>query len=158
MFEILQPTQAMADNAGISSSCERRVDRNTLFDVDRATIVTADIERALAFYAKAFGWQNVQATTATLSIAGTHTRMRRFLGTAGKLQLELIEPDNTGDDPYAAHLRRGHHGLIHAGGVLRGELPSEASLHGEWLETAEPFALYDWPGGERALQIRHTSE
>ena len=82
--------------------------------------------------------------------------MSRFIGTAGKLQLELIEPAGNSDDPYAAHVRRGDHGLIHAGGQLHGDLPKAESLCGEWLESGEKFSLYDWPGGEHALQIRRS--
>ena len=156
MFEILQPTEQMAANAGLSSSRERRKDSSTLFDIDRATIVTADIDKTLAFYAGAFRWRQVQPTATTLSINGTKSRMSRFIGTAGKLQLELIEPAGNSDDPYAAHVRRGDHGLIHAGGQLHGDLPKAESLCGEWLESGEKFSLYDWPGGEHALQIRRS--
>ena len=156
MFEILQPTEALAANAGISSSRESRVDSKTLFDIDRATVVTDDIDEALTFYARAFGWVGAKTATATLAIDGTRTRMRRHIGTAGKLQIELIETDGKGDNPYAAHLRRGNHGLIHAGGQLNSNIPLTDCLRGEWLETGESFALYDWPGGERALQIRRT--
>ncbi|MCY4426144.1 MAG: VOC family protein [Halieaceae bacterium] len=154
MFEILQPTEEMASNAGISSSGKPRVDSNTLFDIDRATIVTADMDKALAFYAAAFGWSNPAAARATLRHAGKLSSARRHIGKAGKLRLEIIEPHGNGDDPYSGHLRRGSHGLIHAGGEAGGVLPAGEAFRGEWLETGESFALYDWPGGERSLQIR----
>ncbi|MEH6582910.1 MAG: VOC family protein [Halioglobus sp.] len=155
MFEILQPTAEMANDEGISGSREQRAESSTLFDIDRATIVTADIDKALSFYSETFGWTNAQAVAATLSINGSQTSARRYVGEAGKLQLEFIEPcDPDAGDPYAAHLRRGDHGLIHASGLLSGDFPVEEVLCGKWLETGESFALYSWSGGKHSLQIR----
>ncbi len=157
MFEILQPTAEMADNDGISGSRKANDSDRALFDVDRATMVTRDIESALAFYASAFGWDSPTAATATLRYGDKETCVRRYIGDAGTLQLELIQPNVNSDDPYAAHLRRGDHGLIHAGGVFNGGLPAGEARSGEWLETGESFTLYDWAGGERALQVRHSN-
>ena len=49
MFEILQPTAEMASDEGITSSREQRDDSSTLFDVDRATIVTTGPNQAAVF-------------------------------------------------------------------------------------------------------------
>jgi len=157
MFEILQPTAELAEDEGISSSRESSSDSKTLFDVDRATIVTRNIDTALAFHSAAFGWEEATATEATLEYDGKQTTVRRYIGKAGDLELEFIEPSEDSDDPYCAHLRRGDHGLIHAGGAIRGEFPEGEALYGEWLETGESFALYDWAGGERSLQIRRSN-
>jgi catechol 2,3-dioxygenase-like lactoylglutathione lyase family enzyme len=155
MFEILQPTAEMADDEGISGSRTGNDRDRALFDVDRATMVTPDIDAALVFYASAFGWEKPVASTATLRYDEKDVCMRRYVGKAGTLQLELIEPNDNGDDPYAAHLRRGSHGLIHAGGEFNGDFPMPEARRGEWLETGESFTLYDWAGGDCALQIRH---
>jgi len=157
MFEILQPTAEIADNDGISSSRKMNDRARALFDVDRATMVTRDIDTALNFYASSFDWDCPTAVTATLRYGDKETCVRRYIGKAGALQLELIEPNDNSDDPYATHLRRGDHGLIHAGGVFNGDLLEGEALRGEWLEIQEPFILYDWAGGERALQIRRSN-
>lgn len=154
MFEILQPTAAMKKDAGLSSSTDGGDD--TLFDIDRATIVTRDIDQALAFYSAAFHWEAASSSATTLVCGGEKTAVQRYVGTTGKLQLEFIQPPENGDNPYSAHLRRGDHGLIHAGGATNGELPSDEALCGEWPETGEQFALYDWNGGKNSLQIRYT--
>jgi catechol 2,3-dioxygenase-like lactoylglutathione lyase family enzyme len=156
MFEILQPTAEMTSNEGLASSRDSG-SSDTLFNVDRATIVTRDINQALVFYAGAFGWEDAAATQSTLRYNDHQTTVRRYIGTAGELQLEFIQPDENGDDPYSAHLRRGDHGLVHAGGALSGELPGDEAIRGQWLETGEHFALYDWAGGARSLQIRHAN-
>lgn len=157
MFEILQPTAEMVSNEGISGSQKTRNTSDTLFDIDRATIVTRDIDTALEFYASAFGWTSPIATQATLRYGDIETLVRRHIGTAGTLQLEFIQPVEGSNDPYAAHLRRGEHGLIHAGGTISGDLPEGEALNGEWVETGESFALYNWPGGKHTLQVRRLS-
>lgn len=153
MFEILQATKEMASNKDMADSTKSS-DQEVLFGLDRATIVTHDIDQALAFYSATFGWQDAQASDATLRCDNTETKLRRYLGKAGALQLELIQGTDQGDDPYSAHLRRGNHGLVHASGVIDDALPSGAARHGEWLDSGENFALYSWAGGECALQIR----
>lgn len=155
MFEILQPTAELADNEGISTS--RKSDSATsspLFKVDRATIVSRDIDNTLAFYAAAFGWESPTANRCTLRHGDKQTTAQRYLGQAGALQLEFIQPTEDSDDPYSAHLRRGAHGLIHAGGVLDAAPPEGDALDGEWLESGESFALYNWLNIEHSFQIR----
>jgi catechol 2,3-dioxygenase-like lactoylglutathione lyase family enzyme len=154
MFEILQPTAEMASNDGISGSRKKRDTTNPRFELDRATIVTRDINTALGFYAAAFGWERPVATQDTLRYGASETQVLRYIGTAGTLQLEFIQPKEGSSDPYAAHLRRGDHGLIHAGCNTDDGLPDGEALTGEWAETRESFALYNWAGGEYALQVR----
>ncbi|MCR9093021.1 MAG: VOC family protein [bacterium] len=123
--------------------------------LDRATIVTDDLDRARAFHAAAFRWDGVGIETVTLRIDGIEERVRRVRGPAGQLELELIEAMPEGAGPYARHLARGDHGLAHAGGVAAdGGLPDGAAHSGEWLEDGERFALYAWSGGSASLQIR----
>jgi len=128
----------------------------TTVEVDRATIVCEDMDRALRFHAAAFRWDGACAEEATLRHPGGEARLRRFLGRAGTLELELIEARPDGADPYAAHLRRGAHGLVHAGGPRSDAISDAAVLECEWLESAEHFGLYPWAGGETALQLRNS--
>jgi len=156
MFELLEATGDTpppgASGDGESSTrdgIQRRV------ALDRATIVTNDLDRALDFYARAFRWEHPRIETPTLRIGASETPVRRVRGQAGQLVLELIEPLAGHDSPYTQQLLRGDHGLAHAGGVtLRGELPKGASVEGEWLEDGESFGLYDWSGGAGTLQVR----
>jgi predicted enzyme related to lactoylglutathione lyase len=157
MFEILQATADMAANKDIANSRKSNRDSNTLFDVDRATIVTEDIATALDFYSKAFGWKNAEATTVTLRYGKQQTQLKRYIGRAGALELEFIEPAADSDDPYRTHLKRGQHGLIHAGGAINGEFPADEIVRGEWPDSGETFALYNWHGGKQALQIRRNN-
>ena len=157
MFEILQPTAEMASNDGISSSRQSSKDAENRLNVDRATIVTRDINAALDFYSSAFNWERSTPEQQTLRFGNGETQVWRHIGSAGKLQLEFIQPEEDSDDPYAAHLRRGEHGLIHAGGTTGGDFPAGEAILGEWPATGESFALYDWPGGKNALQVRHSN-
>lgn len=154
MFEILQPTNEMASNESLSASRKPRSDANNKLNVDRATIVTRDIDTALDFYASAFGWAKPVLKQTTLRYGHSEAQVWRHVETAGKLELELIQPTKDSDDPYAAHLRRGEHGLIHAGGAIIGDFPAGEAMLGEWMDAGESFALYNWPGGEHALQVR----
>ena len=151
MFEILQPTEQMKPDSSLKTENSRE---EALLKIDRATIVTRNMEQALAFYAASFGWGTATATSATLHYGASQTTVQRYIGEAGKLQLELIEPQLGSDDPYAQHLYRGDHGLVHAGGVMHGQIPEGESITGQWSESGERFALYDWAGGQQALQIR----
>ncbi|MBB85671.1 MAG: hypothetical protein CL931_17815 [Deltaproteobacteria bacterium] len=153
MFEILQQT---AGEATPVEDAKREAKQGTPdVALDRATIVSGDLDAAYAFYARAFRWEDVAIETRTLRLNEADTSVRRVRGRAGQLELELIEvtPDGTG--PYAAHRLRGDHGLVHASGrAAYGRLPSDASIEGEWLEDGERFGLYAWSGGEVGLQIR----
>ncbi|MBW2422852.1 MAG: VOC family protein [Deltaproteobacteria bacterium] len=122
--------------------------------LDRATIVTADIDSSLRFYAQAFGWEDARAEPQTLRHAAGTSCMRRFVGHAGWLDLELVEPAGTAEDPYSRHRARGPHGLVHAGGPSPEGFAASSSVEYEWLETGERFALYDWAGGPGSLQLR----
>lgn len=153
MFELLQQTgdtpppgeDAKEEVAGLAPSVI----------LDRATIVTDDLDRAHAFYAKAFRWEDVAIETVTLRLDGAEERVRRARGRAGQLEIELVEARPEGDGPYARHLGRGDHGLVHAGGVVAdGALPEGATHVGEWVEGGERFGLYPWSGGAASLQIR----
>ena len=183
MFELLeqagQPSRkkgeaTIEDQTKKEDESSRPSDPNC-FEVDRATIVTPDLNATLAFYSEAFGWEGCGAHNATLRHPYGESLMRRALARAGTLELELIEAQADGSDPYAAHLRRGAHGLVHAGGPLRPADESKSShnqSHGqsrgkteagaamlpyEWLETKESFTLENWAGGPGALQMRRTS-
>jgi len=160
MFELLQQTE----DAPTPGSDEARPDAPGTgvgtppplrAALDRATIVTRDLDRALAFYAPAFRWNDVTPERATLRIDGVETRVRRARGAAGQMSFELIEPAPGSDDPYARHLARGDHGLVHAGGLATGDgMPEGALVVGEWREDGESFSLYDWSGGAGSLQLR----
>lgn len=123
--------------------------------VDRATIVTSNLDRAFAFYARAFRWEDVEIKAANLRIGAENSSLRRARGPAGQLEFELIEPRAGEDNPYTRHLARGDHGLVHAGGMsVVNDLPQGALLEAEWLEDGEVFGLYDWSGGAGSIQVR----
>lgn len=155
MFELLESTAELS--ADIEKSADQKGAKNqtneALIAIDRATIVTDNIDHSLAFYCAAFGWQNIQSSTATLRYNNQQVELKRAIGQAGTLELEIIEANSNGDDPYAKHLQRGEHGLIHAGGIAT-QLPAGGATQGEWLETGEVFTLYDWAGGKQSLQFR----
>lgn len=148
MFELLQPTAEDAGPAGDELAHDAGVPLVTL---DRATVVTNDMNAALAFYVAAFDWQDVTSDEHTLRCGRDEVRLARALGRAGLLEIELVEGRTGGGDPYSAHLARGNHGLIHASAPA--PLPVAGTPY-EWLETGESFALEDWAGGRRALQLR----
>ena len=155
MFELLQSTgEASPSEDGDATNGEHSAPVLRA-EIDRATIVTTDLDRAIAFYAAAFRWEDVVPEVSTLRVNGVESRVRRVRGPAGQLVFELVEPSPGSVDPYARHLERGDHGLVHAGGVATGEhLPEGAVVSGEWLETGESFSLYDWSGGAASLQLR----
>jgi methylmalonyl-CoA/ethylmalonyl-CoA epimerase len=156
MFELLQTTgDAPPPGANENGETNRNDAPQIGVVLDRATVVTADLDRAFDFYARAFRWEDVRIEDATLRIGASETAVRRVRGLAGQLQLELIEPRSAKDDPYMRHLARGDHGLVHAGGIsVETKLPGGASIEGEWLEDGETFGLYDWSGGSGTLQVR----
>ena len=162
MFELLQATGDAPPPGPESGSDEAEqgtaVALSAKVELDRATIVTHDLDRALAFYARAFRWEDARIEACTLRVGSKESRHRRARGHAGQLLLELVEPQSGGDDPYARHLSRGDHGLVHAGGVAQGrEVPMPATTCGEWLEEGETFALHAWAGGPESLQLRRAS-
>jgi len=154
MFELLEPTRADAAGGATRQHENAPSPAQGVFAIDRATLVTADMERALSFYAKAFGWPAAEPARETLRHPGGEQVCLRYLGKAGSLRLELVSPIAAGDDPYSRHLERGEHGLVHAGGRWIGETPGGALADHEWLEQAERFSLLDWEGGSRGLQVR----
>lgn len=166
MFELLE-TVAAPDKQRVSPEKPSAV--APTLPLDRATLVTRDLDACLLFFGAALGWEAPVAEKATLRSALGDTEMRRYLGRAGAMTLELIEPVPGARDPYSAHLARGDHGLVHAGGALRGTAPSArpagglaeivdperaGALAGEWLETSERFTLVDGVAGASSLQIR----
>lgn len=153
MFELLQATgDTPPPGDDVARSMERPTPAVTL---DGATIATDDIDAALAFYAPAFGWSDIAVETCTLRFSGHESRVRRARGQAGLLSLELVEPTPGSHYPYARHLARRDHGLVHAGGVAARAFPGEdTALDCEWLEDGDPFALVSWAGGLGSLQLR----
>jgi hypothetical protein len=121
--------------------------------IDRATVVTDRMETALDYFAGAFGWRDVTASTETLRTEDREVRLARALGRAGRLEIELVEGLPDGRDPYSRHLVRGDHGLVHAGGVVNEIDPLASPVH-HWVEADERFVLADWSGGVGALQLR----
>jgi catechol 2,3-dioxygenase-like lactoylglutathione lyase family enzyme len=158
MFELIERSgqdEAAAQPDLESSATPEATEPTAVFALDRATIVTDDMDAALRFYAAAFRWSEVAADMQTLRYGGREASLRRFLGRAGTLQLELVEPECKADDPYSEHLARGRHGLTHTGGLLSQDHPADdPGSDYEWLETSERFSLCDWAGGRNALQIR----
>ncbi len=159
MFELLQPDGEVPVPGATTDSHRKSVDPpSPSVRLDRATIATNDLDAALDFYARAFRWEDPQIEARTLRFGTTESAIRRVRTQAGKLLLELVEPPPAGDDPYARHLARGDHGLVHAGGVTQScILPEGASLECEWLEEGEAFALYAWSGGSTSLQLRRVT-
>jgi len=155
MFELLQFPPRGEGDPGIQASA--MPSQGEVFALDRATIVTADIQSTLAFYAAAFGWEAARPKIQTLGYGSATNAFQRYVGRAGNLELELLEPQEGADDPYSQHLARGDHGLVHAGGSLCGDVLPGASVECEWLEIGAAFALHDWVGGPRSLQVRHPS-
>jgi len=149
MFELLQSTSAEAGPKGEQASHEIV---EPVVELDRATIVTANMDSALAFYRAAFDWENISATSQTLRYGPKEVRLRRAVGHAGLMELELLEGIRGSDDPYSAHLGRGEHGLIHAGAIGRKSPPGATPY--QWLEAGESFELFDWAGGDGSLQLR----
>jgi catechol 2,3-dioxygenase-like lactoylglutathione lyase family enzyme len=160
MFELLQPTSKDSGPSGEALPFDGDV---PLRKIDRATIVTDDLEAALAFYSRAFDWTDVHASSQALQFGETTVTLRRAVGHAGLLDLELIEGRTQSDDPYSRHLRRRDHGLVHAGFVgerseARREPSGERTGEYLWLETGESFTLESWGGGLGSLQVREPSE
>lgn len=161
MFELLEPTGEKAEGFDLEKAQKRPAhspkatgprEPNALFKIDRATIVTRDMQADLAFFSNAFGWNDVSAQTQTLRHPGGESRIPRAIGRAGTLTLEFVAPSSEGDDPYADHLRRGAHGLAHAGGTRAASSNASGAAAYRWLETDEAFDLEDWAGGARSLQ------
>jgi catechol 2,3-dioxygenase-like lactoylglutathione lyase family enzyme len=160
MFELLQADgDTPPPGAGEASDASEAHASAPKVTLDRATIVTNDLDRSLDFYSRAFRWEDVRSESYTLRFEGHENRVRRARGQAGQLLLELVEPNPRGDDLYTSHLARGDHGLVHAGGIsIGGDLAAEAVGEGEWLEDGEAFCLYSWPDNSSALQIRGASK
>ncbi|MFK7898554.1 MAG: VOC family protein [Myxococcota bacterium] len=159
MFELLQATGETpppgAENGSDGAGRSNTEALEPSVTLDRATIVTGDLDRALAFYARAFRWADPKLESCMLRVGSEESRVRRVRGQAGQLLLELIEPKPGGSDPYARHLERGNHGLVHAGGLSAdGKLRGSATAEGEWLDDGEAFGLYAWSGGAESLQLR----
>ncbi|MEM8499002.1 MAG: VOC family protein [Pseudomonadota bacterium] len=141
--------------------------------LDRATLVTTEIESAAAFYGKSFDQEFISITDDTLrysataltaptsSSASCDVRARRCLIDAGVLEIELIQLLE--DDPhlYSKQLERatrhGGHGLVHVGGrdCTKLDIPRNQRIEGEWLECREVFSVFTGPDELSSIQIRH---
>ncbi|MBT8403887.1 MAG: VOC family protein, partial [Gemmatimonadetes bacterium] len=116
MFELLQTTgDTPPPGSGEGAEVQSGEGPELSVAIDRATIVTDDLDRALDFYSRAFRWEDVRIEKATLRLGETESSARRARGQAGKLLLELVEPlSGTAlsrtESPYARHLERGDHG------------------------------------------------
>lgn len=159
MFELLQPGEDQPPPGAEERGEAGRGDaEEPVVVLDRATIVTRDLDRALAFHARAFRWDGPVVETCALRLDGVENRVRRVRGRAGQLLLELIEPASGAHDRYARHLERGDHGLVHAGGQARSGAALGAPVcEGTWLEEGEGFQLHDWAGGVGTLQVREAT-
>lgn len=156
MFELLQQTKDWGKEDALDVDTKASDPIEGLFQIDRATIVTDDIETALVFYAQAFGWDDATYTTSTLHYDGKQNLFKRFIGHAGTLDIELLQPLEMAGDPYSLHLNRGSHGLVHAGGLSKGITDSiEAAVEYQWLESKEKFSLSNWLAGSSSLQMRY---
>lgn len=170
MFELLETTNDAPADSAIAKSREQKAKSQEQktgdqgsgtgvlapsFTLDRATIVTTNMADTLSFYAQAFNWQDPTAIEQTLQIEGQYSKALRYVGKAGFLELEIIEPVAGGSNPYSAHLDRGSHGLVHTGGALENNaLMGETAIKGHWKETGESFELYDNFGVANSIQMR----
>ncbi|MFK8020841.1 MAG: VOC family protein [Pseudomonadales bacterium] len=132
--------------------------------LDRATIVTADLEQSLAFYAHCFPAKKAGIQLETLRITDSsglihNTKARRCLVNAGVLELELVEVSSAGTDPYAKQMQRSiahaGHGLVHVGGKAGNVSTDNNAVQGEWLNSGELFTLRTGPDARLSLQLRH---
>lgn len=131
--------------------------------LDRATIVTSDIQQSAKFFAHCFATDapSIQHDTLRerfLDSPLIESKAQRCLLNAGVLQIELVQVDAKSDSVYARQLKRaaghGSHGLTHIGGHSGDcQLPGEP-LHGEWLQQAESFQLFPGPDNRLSLQLR----
>jgi len=149
MFELLELTTKQAGPSGEEIPHEADL---PVVELDRATIVTDDMEGSLAFYSRAFGWEHVDATVQTLRHGENKVRLPRAIGRAGLLEIELVEALAGSHDPYSTHRGRGEHGLVHAGAAVSKSDGGSSAY--EWLEAGESFDLCDWSAGEGTLQLR----
>lgn len=156
MFELLQQTNEWGKGDALDVDTQASDIVEGLFQIDRATIVTDNMEAALAFYSQAFGWDDAAFTRSTLQYAGKQNAFKRFIGHAGTLDIELLQAIDIADDPYSQHLNRGSHGLVHAGGLSAGASDdNEKAIEYQWLESEEKFSLSNWLAGSSSLQMRY---
>lgn len=157
MFELVDRTSGSP--TGASAALPEPGDRACIC-VDRATVVTERMDEALGFFGASFGWQGVTAEPATLREGDQETRLRRAIGRAGRLEIELVEGRRGERDPYSRHLARGGHGLVHASARTAGTQDGSVAATAPaapgcaWLESGERFTLVDWAGGIGSLQLR----
>lgn len=139
--------------------------------LDRATLVTNNIESAAAFYASSFKQTNIHITNDTLRYAEKSGKMgesrtaeiraQRCLIDAGVLAIELVQLLDNEQCMYQKQLERatqhGGHGLVHVGGCSRLDLnlPDSKRIDGQWLASEESFSVYTGPDQLSSIQIRH---
>ncbi|MFK7733458.1 MAG: VOC family protein [Pseudomonadales bacterium] len=145
--------------------------QNARLLLDRATLVTADIESSAEFYAKSFKQRKYVITDETLrysensanakTLDTVEVSARRCLIDAGVLAIELIQTLDEGQSVYGKQLKRaaqhGGHGLVHVGGCGGKELdlPESNRVDGQWLECGESFSLYSGPDELSSIQVRY---
>lgn len=145
--------------------------RNAKLLLDRATLVTTDMESAAAFYANSFEQQIIDITDDTLhysekavtpaASSSADVRARRCLINAGVLEIELIQLLDKDPHLYGKQLERATqhdgHGLVHVGGCNSSDidLPGTHRIDGEWLECGEVFSVYTGPDELPSIQIRY---
>lgn len=145
--------------------------RNAKLLLDRATLLTTDIESAAAFYANSFDQEFINITDDTVrytekvlttrASGSGDVRARRCLIDAGVLGIELIQLLD--EDPYfygqqlVRATQHGGHGLVHVGGCDNSDLdlPGNKRIDGKWLECGEVFSVYTGPDDLHSIQVRH---
>ncbi len=176
MLELLERGAQGLPNAQADTAHESTIGRtthsvNARLLLDRATLVTSDIESSAVFFAKSFLHCEYTITEDTLSYsaptkqrpAAQHTNVHalRCLIPAGVLDIELIQLLNGGSDIYSNQLKRaarhGGHGLIHVGGYPAQALEFTATprFDGNWLVSGESFSVYTGPDDLASIQIRN---
>lgn len=138
-----------------------------LLALDRISLVTPNIQQSTAFYSQCFSLGEPSIIDDTCHYGAENgsrqeLRAQRCVLNTGILELELIQPEPSKDDPYNRQLirarRHGDHGLVHVGGRCDTDcehnLPSDNAIHGQWHSEPQPFTLYLGPDGQLSLQAR----
>ncbi|MEZ4353905.1 MAG: VOC family protein [Myxococcota bacterium] len=155
MFELLEPVRA--DAAGGATRQRAWAPDAERLALDRATVVARDFDGALRFFREAFGWAGPEPMRMRLRTAEGAQPFLRVLARSGPLEIELLSPLSSGNEPYSRHLAGRDHGLVHASARVGGDrllAEDEGSSLYEWIESGERFRLVDWAGGVGALQLR----
>ena len=149
MIELLEPDRDVP-----TPPSGRNRDADDVLAVDSATIVTGDLDGAMAFFEPAFGWVATPPQEDTLEIDGEEAgSLRRVAHRTGTLRVEFVEP-HSGDNLYSRHLADRDHGLVHVGARARArDLGQTATCRGRWLRTGEAFRFVAGPFGAPGLRL-----